>query len=283
MTPIVVLTAADEEEVGERALEEGAEDYLIKGQVNKAVLFRSLNCAILRHRFLNKVSYEGESVRKSEFQLRQLVAAREASIEAERTRVSRDLHNYSEQFLSAIKMDLVWAGHRLIESPRVEVKMALGERLAETQGLVDRTIESLQKIALELRPNVLDHLGLVDALKDEARRFEKRTKIGVNLELYESLSKLHVDTTTTLFRICQELLAGISTQSQASIIDIFLNVDGPFLELRVKDNEAGLKWVTSLEILGVRERAYSLGGEFKFEITPHVGTEAIVRVPLRLA
>ena len=212
--------------------------------------------------------------------MRQLAAGREAIQEAERTRISRALHSDSEQLLIAIKIDLIGACSRVREE-------SLEERLREVQNLADRAIESIQKISIELRPSALDNLGLVEALGDEARRFERRTEIGVNFESPDSLPKLHRDTVTALFRIFQELLDNILHHAQASLIDVFLVVDGPVIELRVHDNGLGIEGNqiaqgASLGIPWMKERVLYLGGEITFKGIPTEGTQVIVRVPFRL-
>ena len=294
-TPIVVITAADQEEIGLEALKEGAQEYLVKGWVNGPVLLRSLRCAMERQYFLTslqlrerELAENEERLVKSHIQLRRLAVARESARETERIRISRELHKDPEQLLTAIKMDLMWAQSRLLKPISAEIIVSLEKRLSEARGLADRTSESIQKIAIDLRPSVLDNLGLAEALQDEARRFERGSEIGVNFEPPESLPKLHGDTVTALFRIFQELLANVRYHSHASLVDVFLGVDGPNLELRVHDNGVGIKGDeltqgTSLGLFWMNERALSLGGEITFKGTPNMGTQAVIRVPCRLA
>lgn len=212
--------------------------------------------------------------------LMRLLAARlQATREEERTRLSRKVHDELGQLLTGLKMDLNWIGRRLTEQG------PLMNRIQEADKLVDRTIRTVQQIALELRPAALDALGLTAAIRDEARRFGRRAGIGVTTDGLEELGDPpKTEVSNVLFRILQELLANVARHAQASRVRISLCEESEDWVLSVVDDGVGISSAAALQpsslgLLGAGERAEALGG--RFNIAPNVGggTKATVRVP----
>ena len=212
--------------------------------------------------------------------MRELTARLRTLREEECTRISRQVHDELGQLLTGLKMDVRWMTRRLAAGA---APADLAPKLAEAEALIDQTVATVQRIAVELRPSALDTLGLPAAIRDEARRFEART--GIAAALQADLSSLpDAAVATALFRILQELLTNIARHAQASALSITLADDGDAWILQVRDDGVGIpvetaRRATSLGLLGMTERAEALGGAFRIERCPQGGTLATVRVP----
>jgi signal transduction histidine kinase len=152
--------------------------------------------------------------------------------------------------------------------------------------VTDTAIESVQKIATELRPVVLDTLGLCAAIEWQANEFEGRTGIKCELNLPHEELDLDRDYSTALFRILQESLTNVVRHAQATRVEIDLQREANHLALTVRDNGRGigpteLNDPHSLGLLGMRERAMLLGGECQITGNPTFGTEVEARFPAR--
>jgi two-component system, NarL family, sensor histidine kinase UhpB len=223
-----------------------------------------------------------EALRESSEKLRRLAARLQAVREAESIRIARLIHDDLGQSLTGIKMDLRWLTRKL--GPAQDTASLLA-KIAEIEELSDRTIETVQRIAIELRPSVLDSLGLGEAIRDEARRFETRTGLTVSVSVPEDFHNPPVHVATACFRIYQELLTNIMRHAHAATVAISLAHDAGQLRLTVEDDGMGIpKGVfdrpSSLGLLGMSERAAELGGEIRLEGTSGLGTVATVVIPL---
>ncbi len=215
-------------------------------------------------------------------QMRALTARLNQIREDEQTRIAREVHDKLGQMLTAIKLDLGWVERRLRLEPSAS---ELAVRLLETSNLVDLTVETVQRIAMRLRPTTLDALGLPAAIRDEARRFERRTQLHVTVHVDERL-RASAKVETELFRILQELLTNTARHAQAKNVEITLQAAEDELCLVVVDDGRGIDddaidSPSSLGLLGVRERAAALGGAVRFARQPTGGTVARVSVPHR--
>lgn len=216
-----------------------------------------------------------------ERQLRELAAKLDAVREDERTRISREVHDELGQLLTGLKMDLRWIGRRL--EPSTPFGHVIAPKLAEAEALIDRTIVSVQRIALELRPSALDALGLAAALRDEARRFEKRTGVAAQVNVF-SVRQPTGQVATALFRVFQELLTNVARHARAVHVRVTLDDDGDAWTLRVQDDGVGMPDVarhlnTSLGLVGISERLRAFGGTFAIESSEAQGTKAVARIP----
>jgi signal transduction histidine kinase len=149
---------------------------------------------------------------------------------------------------------------------------------------IDETLTRVRRIATELHPSVLDHLGLVAAVEWQASEFESRTGIPVRLDLPPDLPALDGDRATTVFRILQEALTNVARHSKATEVGVRLRVDGE-LGLEVRDNGVGLPPTRppvelSLGLVGMRERAIACGGEVQVRTASGEGTSVVARIPL---
>jgi two-component system sensor histidine kinase UhpB len=200
--------------------------------------------------------------------------------EEERTRISREVHDGLGQLLTGLKMDIRWLMRRHGAGADAA---ALTAKLAEADVLVDQTIQTVQRIAVELRPSALDALGLPSALRDEARRFEARA--GVQTEVHVQPVDVPMPAVATaLFRIFQELLTNVARHAFAKRVQITFSDDVDNWILKVQDDGVGLPHDLlarsgSLGLLGMLERAESHGGSFSLESLPGGGTFGCVTIP----
>jgi signal transduction histidine kinase len=204
--------------------------------------------------------------------------------EDERLRISRELHDELGQKMSALKMDLRWIEKHLHGFATPEGIRATRQRVLESLTLTDDAIERVQRIAFELRPSALDHLGLAGAMREEARRFEARTGIRMKLVLPDSLTVSDAGLATMFFRIFQELLTNVARHAKAEeVTATFKQVDGE-LVMDLSDDGIGLPPGAlganrSLGLLGIQERAAAHEGSVIFDSVAGEGTSVSVRVP----
>jgi len=220
-----------------------------------------------------------EEVRRSREELRALAARLQSVREDERTRISREVHDELGQALTGLRLDLSWLRGRLKDRPE------LAERVQSAVTRIDGTIDTVRRIATELRPSVLDHLGLVAAVEWQAQEFEKRTGITVRLELSSAHPAVDDARATTVFRILQESLTNVARHAGAGHVDIALALGPKAVTLRVSDDGRGISEaertaLRSLGLVGIRERAIACGGECTVEGRPGQGTIVFARIPL---
>jgi signal transduction histidine kinase len=161
----------------------------------------------------------------------------------------------------------------------------LVERTSSMSNLIDQTIQTVRRIATELRPGILDDLGLVAAIEWQAQDFQNRT--GIKCEFAPTVEELDLDhdSSTAAFRIFQETLTNVARHSGASIVDVTLNHLDDSVILEIRDNgrgisEAEISGSKSLGLLGMRERAHLLGGRLTISGIPAKGTTVTVRIPI---
>ncbi|MCI0446776.1 PAS domain S-box protein [bacterium] len=228
-----------------------------------------------------------EQLRSSREQLRALSAHLQFIREEERSRIAREVHDELGQVLTALKMDLSLLNHKLLESSAILPRKMLYEEIKSMSKKVDITIKSVRKIVTELRPEVLDHLGLKSAIEWQAQEFQTRSGIDCKLDPHmESIEMNDRDGETAIFRILQEALTNIARHSGASKVEIFLNKDDGEITMEVRDNgrgisDADLSKSRSFGLLGMRERALFLGGDLEVKGNPGFGTSVKVQIPVR--
>jgi signal transduction histidine kinase len=215
---------------------------------------------------------------RAEHELRELAARLQRIREEERTRVAREIHDELGQALTAIKIDLAF----VIGALRADQQEEL-ERAESILTLVDQTILSVRRIATELRPGILDDLGLVAAVEWAAEEFEARTGTKCRLDLPDGDIALDPEPTTAIFRIFQETLTNITRHAAATQVDIRLGREDGNIVMEVRDNGRGIgdeqSAGRSLGILGMRERALLLGGELTISGAPGKGTFVQLLIP----
>lgn len=210
--------------------------------------------------------------------LRQLTQRMDAMMEEERTRIAREIHDELGHLLTALKYDI----ELLINEPDISIEVVKSE-LGIMMSMIDSLIDSVRKIATELRPGILDHLGLFPAIEWQIRQFRLRTKICCVFTLSEVDVAFDKNETTIIYRIFQEILTNITRHSNAKHVKISLTkIEGDFV-LKVMDNGVGFQLddnkTNSLGLIGMQERALSIGGELQIESTPGKGTTITLKLP----
>jgi PAS domain S-box-containing protein len=221
-----------------------------------------------------------EQLRESREQLRALTRHLESVREEERSRISREIHDELGQVLTGLKFDL----SRLLSRPP-DNRTDMTERVTSMITMVDDTIGSVRRIATELRPGVLDDLGLEAAIEWQAKEFEARTAIRCAFRSCLKEIELEGPLATGVFRILQETLTNVARHSGATQVDVTLTAQTGRLALTVADNGKGITAREqgdrrSLGLLGMRERALLLGGQISITGRPAAGTTVVLDVPL---
>jgi signal transduction histidine kinase len=213
-------------------------------------------------------------------QLRNLSRYLQKAREEERTRIAREVHDDLGQSLTALKIDLALLGKRLLTDRQQAMEL-----LSSMGLLVDATIQSVKRISMDLRPGVLDHLGLCAAIEWQAKDFQERTGISCDVILEAEDGGLDRDRATTVFRVLQETLTNITRHARATKATVRLRKGPEGLMLRVSDNGIGitekqLSDPKSLGLIGMRERVYSWGGSLTIGEGRNRGTVVTVEIPV---
>jgi len=225
------------------------------------------------------------ALRQSREQLRALLARLERLREEERTRMAREVHDVLGQLLTGLKMDMSWWERRFTKIADEPLRHALEEKVEATSRLADRMIETVRKISRDLRPSLLDDIGLGAALQFEARQFQERIGIICEVSVRPENFPLEPDLTTGIFRIFQELLTNVARHAQATRVLAALSRREGTVTLEVKDNGRGIREgelsnPKSLGLLGITERASLMGGRFEIHGSPGGGTTAALTIPV---
>jgi PAS domain S-box-containing protein len=224
-----------------------------------------------------------QELRRSQQELRGLSKAANEAIEAERRRTARELHDELGQLLTALKMDL-----EALRSALPADKTDLGRRAQAMNALLDATIAATRRIASDLRPLMLDDLGLAAALDWLTQNFSKRTGTATDLVIDESVAHLPEPLSSALYRITQESLTNVAKYAQATRVEIRLEQDGDWIQLLVRDNGRGIEAADqekrgSFGLLGIRERVMLLSGVVSIWGERGQGSEVRARIPLAAA
>jgi PAS domain S-box-containing protein len=219
-----------------------------------------------------------EEIRKSREQLAQLHKHLNEVREEERTSIAREIHDDLGQSLAGLKIDLLG------------IQEDINDEICRTQpiekaiSLVETTIKTVQKISSQLRPQMLDELGLASAIEWQASEFKKRTGINCKLKLDE-IDGLAGNIAISLFRIFQAALTNIMRHSKATSVSVKLETKDQIILLQVIDNGIGITHeqlysAKSFGIIGMLERANQINGKLRIKTGVNIGTEIIVSVPL---
>ncbi len=226
-----------------------------------------------------------KELKDSREQLRALAAYLQSVREEERTRIAREVHDELGQALTGLKMDLAWLDKKFVEAGHLPSLRAARQKTRHMPEVVDDIISAVRKIATELRPGVLDDLGLEAAIEWQMHDFEKRT--GIKCEFVSNLKDIRFsqDRATAVFRIFQETLTNVARHANATRVNIKLEASRGKLVLEVQDDGIGvtardLSGAKSLGLLGMRERAVMLDGEVTIVGRRGKGTTVGLRIPL---
>jgi len=222
-----------------------------------------------------------EALQRSREELREMSLASNSVREQEKSRIARELHDELGQALTALKLDVGWLREQLSGASAP----AVGTKLQSMQDLLDTTVAATRRISTDLRPLMLDDLGLVPAAEWLAQNFTRRTGIACTLEVLPPDLDLEDPEATTLYRILQESLTNVAKHAGATQVEARMERLREEISLRVSDNGRGFSQTEgrkqgSYGLLGLRERVYLVGGKVDIESTPGAGTRIIARIPI---
>jgi len=227
---------------------------------------------------------EKELVR-SQWELRRLSQHLQNIREKEGKRIAREIHDELGQALTALKMDIFYLSKKFLNNHKN--KRLFTEKTKSMLELIDETICTVQKISAELRPRLLDDLGLVPAIEWYIKDFQERTKIECKSDLDFNSVKLDPDCSTAIFRIFQEALTNIARHAEATKVNISLKRINSKLEIQISDNGKGIREddiysPNSLGLIGMRERIRPFNGELKLYTPEDGGTTLSVSFPINM-
>ena len=224
-----------------------------------------------------------EQLHEAYGRLRRLTRRLELAKEEERKRIARELHDEMGQGLTAAKINLQLLGS-MLESEEA------ADRAVDTIGLVDRMIQHVRTLSLDLRPPLLDELGLGPALRSYLEAQARRAGLEIEISTAELPPELPSEVEITAFRCVQEALTNVMRHAEASHVAVRVSVVGEGLEISVRDDGRGFDVGQALQraaggqhlgLLGIRERVESLGGRLDIESSPGTGTSIAVHIPWR--
>jgi PAS domain S-box-containing protein len=229
-----------------------------------------------------QVNMKTAELSRSYQDIRQLASHLQDVREEERASIAREIHDELGQQLTGLKMDLSWIVKRKTVQGDIEAK----QKAVIILNLMDTAIKTVRKIATDLRPSILDDLGLVAAIDWQSKEFGRRS--GISTEFVSTMPEFRYSSRIAigLFRICQESLTNVARHAEASKICISLQEhDKENILLKIEDNGKGFEVrqigdKKTLGLLGMRERTLMMGGEFRIESDPGKGTTLSVTVPL---
>jgi PAS domain S-box-containing protein len=219
-------------------------------------------------------------------QLRALSASLQSAREAEATRIAHQIHDEMGGILTALRWELEALAKMIYEPGDLcPLKPAMENKLTAMLGLTDTTINVVRRIASELRPSILDDLGLAEAIEWQAQQFQARTEIECRCHFATPASRLDNPQSTAVFRIFQEALTNILRHSQATQVTVAMREETDSFILTVSDNGRGITETeklsrNSLGILGMQERAHLMGGRVEIVGEKGVGTTLDVYIPI---
>ncbi len=226
---------------------------------------------------------EGE-LKVSREQLRALAARLESMREEEGKRIAREVHDNLGQALTVLNMNLFELESQISELGDDARRESLLNRIRSMSNIIDTTVQAVREIATELRPRMLDDLGLEPAIEWQARDFQERT--GIQCEFVSENINLDQERSTAMFRIFQETMTNVARHAKATRINVRLKQDTDKVILEVEDNGRGITEKEiynsrSLGLLGMRERALLFGGDMDIRGGQGMGTTVTVYVPIK--
>lgn len=252
-----------------------------------SILVTVLSVVIVTSMF-DRLHQHRELLRVTNEQLRALSASVSLAREDEGIRIARELHDELGSALTSLKWDLETVSNAISRSLDDARVAEIRGQLAAMTAIADSTIGRVRRIAADLRPSVLDDLGLPDAIEWQLQQFQARTGIATRCECAVGPVTMTNEQSTAVFRILQEAFTNILRHSGATRVDVWVGVESGVFTLRVRDNGRGISdeersAVRSLGILGMGERATLVGATFDVIGVPGQGTTITVRVSLRAA
>lgn len=277
----ILVTGVLSEQVALECLKEGVDDFILKSSFKRLPM--AINNAIKKREIEKEKARMASELKKSHEELRIFLNNQQIAREEERRSIARDLHDELGQVLTALKIDITMFGKKVFSDKEYHKDILAGE-FKDILSLVDMITHSVKRISSGLRPEILDELGIIEAIKWQVQEFERRNKIKCHTILPEELV-LDRNLPITLFRIVQEALTNVARHAEATAVKIELKIENSLLLLEISDNGKGIEQEeiessSSLGIIGIRERVGSLSGKFSISRTDNSGTVVSVLIPL---
>ncbi len=266
------------------ALRSDGSEFPIEASISKTASGARHYFTVILRDVTRRKAFE-DALRRQQDELRELSARVLEAREEEKTLIARELHDELGQLLTALKMDVAWLRDHL---PNAAPETS--SKVEQMNAVLDQTVSSVRRISADLRPMMLDDLGLADAASWLVEDFSRRSGIACSLELPQEagLETLERGIATALYRGLQESLTNIGRHAQAKRARIVLRLDGGAVLLEVEDDGRGIDAEDiakprSLGLKGMRERALYLGGSLEVAREPSGGTRLRLRLPLGTA
>lgn len=277
--PFILVTGTVSDEFAASIIKKGADDYILKDRLTR--LPAAIEGALKQRKAEREKREAWEKLMQMNTRLRELSGHLQTIREEERKQISRDIHDQLGQQLTIIKMDIIELSKKLAGGGK-----EIEERVDNIGYVVDETIKMIRKIAHELRPTLLDHMGLAPAIEWHLKEFEKRS--GIYTTFTSNIREVSLDDKVkiNLFRIMQESLTNIGRHALARSIIVKLEQQNDEVTLLIQDDGIGfnVKEVTAKEtfgILGMKERMAMIGGACTIYSLPGNGTTITVKVKLK--
>jgi signal transduction histidine kinase len=276
--PFIVVTGAVGDEVAVEYIKKGAADYLLKDRLTR--LGQAVRQALEQKKLRDEKRRTDEELRKTSKQLRALSAHLQSIREEESTRIAQRIHDELGQALTALKMDAVWLHKRFSKTPK-----ECREKLRAMITLLDDAVTVVQRISMELRPSILDDLGLPAAIEWQAEEIRKTAGMTCKLLIRPSHIELDRDLSTAIYRIFRESMTNIIRHAKATHFNASLIRASDLIELTIVDNGRGIREEDirspkSFGLIQIRERAMFWGGVVHITGSPGQGTTVQVKIPL---
>ncbi len=225
-----------------------------------------------------------EELKNSREELRQLAAHLQSARESERASIAREIHDELGQDLTGLKMDLAMLEDLVNDNVLPPALNEMSERIASMSLLLDATVHAVRKIISELRPVLLDKLGLMAAIEWQAEEFQNRTGIACDCFLTADDSEFDRDSATAVYRIFQESLTNVVRHAGATRVSVSFGKDNGMYELEIRDNGRGmdddaLAKTKSFGLIGMRERALMFNGTVAVAGEQGKGTTVTLTIP----
>ncbi len=259
--------------------------------INTEIISHSINFGdvparlILANDVTEKLKAE-EELQNSKDQLRELAANLQNIREEERTAVAREIHDELGQVLTYLKINLTLLGKSLTSNNEEALKDDYQSEIKGMTDIIDKAVKRIRKLITELRPEVLDNLGLIPAFEWLLQEFTEKT--GIKCKIEKNIDEVQTDKQIeiALFRIFQEALTNIVKHAQASEVQVKFNRIDSKLILEIADNGTGMDLSKSGDkktfgLIGIRERAIILGGNFNILSEMGSGTKLSIEIPLK--
>jgi PAS domain S-box-containing protein len=261
-----------------KGLRSDGEEFPLDASISRAVSNGKVYMTVILRDLTKQVSAQNE-LERARKELRELSIASQTAREEEKSRISRELHDELGQNLTALKMDLSW-----LQLHTSDQAVANLERIRAMQAVLDSTVVATRRIAADLRPMMLDDLGLKAALEWLTQDFARRLSIPCDLTIDDGVIELDTRVQSALYRAAQECMTNIARHAQAAQIHMEVVLSPAEVALQVRDDGIGMDDAArgkrgSFGLIGMRERIYILGGKVAIDSQLGKGTRVTISLP----